>query len=139
MRAFAVFKWERLFAGNLLILRLGVENDAIVLLVIAEDIAGKNLEGFAATLVENLIAHLVEIFRDVVSARLLLEVDLSHNTILSGVDGATDGARSHVEELRRHLAHRTEVGNLAAEANQFAGLHSGSKFLRSLVEIARGL
>ena len=47
-------------------LRLGVDPDAVVLLVVVDHVAGEELEGFVAALVENLVAGLVEVLLDLV-------------------------------------------------------------------------
>src|SRR5208337_1644210 len=55
-----------LHAGDLRPLGLGVELDAVVLLIVVEDAAHEDAEGLGTALVKNLVAGLVKVLGDLV-------------------------------------------------------------------------
>jgi hypothetical protein len=97
--------------------------------------ADEDAEDFFAALIEDLLTGLVEVLGDFVCGGLLLVEELGDDAGALGVDGAADGADVQVEELRSDCADLAEVRNLAAFADEVAGLDGGSDFLGGLGEI----
>src|ERR1035438_5349848 len=140
MRAFCRrFDACGLFSRSFRGLGLGVEPNAILLLVVVEDGTRKDVESFRAPLFKNLIAHLVIVLGDLIDSWLLLVHQLCHYAGALRIDGSADCARGHVEELWRYLAHLTEIRHLACLANQVAGLYRGAHFLGCLGKVVRAL
>src|SRR3984885_663643 len=129
-----------LHAGDLWsLLRLGVEADAVVLLVVCHDAAHEDVECVGAALLQKLVASLVEVLGNVFGAGLLLVEDLGDDAVTLGADRAADCADAQVHQLRSDLRHLTKIGNLSIGTNQVAGLYSCSHFLGGLGQIAGGL
>src|SRR5665213_2137122 len=67
---------------------LGVDADAVVFFVVRGDVAGEEFEGLVATLIENLIAGLVEVLLDLLRGGLLLVEQLGHHACATSIDGS---------------------------------------------------
>ncbi len=93
-----------LFAWDFRALGLRVEENAFVRFVVVDDVAGEDLECFAATLIEDLVASLVKILGNFIGARCLLVDDLGHDACAACADGAADIAGSQIKELRSDLS-----------------------------------
>src|ERR1035437_7800621 len=113
--------------------------DAVVLLVVFHDGAQEDVEGFSAALVENLIPGLVKVLGDLGGGGLLFVHKFNHYASAPSTNGPTQFSGLQIEELRSHLAHLAEVGYLAGQTHQVAGLESRAHCLGGLGQIVQTL